>query len=136
MKLKTDALYRDITEINMTGISEVPLVCKYKKGDWRWWKFLGLIPLIPYKVKSDLYRDEYDLYDSLKTLERKWYEYGEFYHFIRDGKLYHKATVDVRHLNRDNNEHYTFPSDAEALKLIDEIKKNCKACGNILRYDG
>ena len=67
-EIKSDAQYKDISSISFTPIQEIKTTRKYKKGNWRFWKWLGLVPLIPYKVTRDLH--ESNSWDGLKSLEK------------------------------------------------------------------
>ena len=55
-EIRANADYKGIVSLSFTPVAEVPMTRKYKKGDWRFWKWLGIIPLIPYKVRKDLYK--------------------------------------------------------------------------------
>lgn len=132
-KMYTDAMYRDIKEISYEPTEEKDVVLKFKAGKWRFWNLLGFIPLIPYKPKYDLYRFKDTRIYGTKTLDGMLKELGTYYNFQKDGRIYRKATVIVRHLNNCNNEYKYFTSDEEALNYIEELKKKCKECGNILR---
>ena len=131
--MHTDAMYRDIKEIEYEPTEERNVSLAFKAGKWRFWKFLGIIPLIPYKPKNNLYRYGGGGLYGTKTLNEMLSELNSYYNFQKDGKIYRKATVKVRYLNGNNNEYKYFCSDEEALNYIEELKKKCKDCGNILR---
>ena len=43
------ARYKDVETINFTPVKEIKMKKVLKKGQVRFWKWLGLMPLIPYK---------------------------------------------------------------------------------------
>ena len=131
--MHTNALYRDIREIEYEPTEERELSLIRKANRWCFWNFMGFIPLIPYKPKENLYRLKDNRVCGIKTLEGMLSELGSYYNFQKDGKIYRKARVIVRYINRDNNEYKYFSSDEEALNYIEDLKKKCKECGNILR---
>ena len=51
LKLKSKAEYKDIKGVYFCPLKELKLELKYRKGNLRFWKWLGIIPLIPYKVR-------------------------------------------------------------------------------------
>jgi len=133
-KLHTSALYRDITEIEFTPEEEVRTVFKRKAGEKRQWKFLGIIPLWKYTVKKNAYKltgkDSCPrIFKSMSEI-LDWYGTGRYH--MRDNKIYHKAEVYVRCVNRNNNEWRYFLSNTEALNYVEELKRKCKECGNTL----
>jgi len=127
-EIKSDAQYKDISSISFTPIHEIKTTRKYKKGDWRFWKWLGLIPLIPYKVTRDLH--ESNSWDGLKSLERV--RDNSYHRFIHNGRLYDKAEVYVRRIV-GNNSYERFTSNEAAIKYIDNLKERCKEVGNELK---
>ena len=133
-KLHTSALYRDITEIEFTPEEEMKTVLTRKAGDRHYWRFLGILPLWEYTVKENVYKltGNYNSSHVFKSLNDILDYYGTARHLIRDNKIYHKAEVFVRCINRNNNETRYFTSDAEALNYIEELKRKCKECGNTL----
>ena len=133
-KLHTSALYRDITEIEFTPEEEMKTVLTHKAGDRHYWRFLGILPLWEYTVKKNNYKliGKYSSSRIFKSLDEILDWYGTGRHLIRDNKIYHKAGVFVRCINRNNNETRYFTSDAEALNYVEELKRKCKECGNTL----
>ena len=131
--MHTDALYRDITKIEYFPVIEHSLKLVHKAGKVRFWKWLGLIPLIPYKPTKDLYRHKYSNYYGTFSLDKYLHDVGTYDNFMRDNKVYKKARVRVYHMNRENNEYLSFNTNSEALRHIDDIKRKCKECGNILK---
>jgi hypothetical protein len=133
-KLHTSALYRDITEIEFTPEEEVKVELRRKAGEKRQWRFLGILPLWEYTVKENAYKltGYYSPSRIFKNMNEILDWYGTGRHLLRDNKVYKKAEVYVRCVNRNNNETRYFSSDAEALNYIEELKRKCKECGNTL----
>jgi hypothetical protein len=127
--LSSNAQYRDVTQVSFNPVSKVKLRLVDKAGKLTFWKWLGLIPVIPYKPKKDKYRS--DWYDGKKTLE-SWKNYlGSYDHFIKGDTLYEKARVIVRGINRTIS-NKTFESNDAANRYVEEVKEKCKLAGNSL----
>lgn len=127
-EIRSDTQYKDVNSISFTPIREIKTTRKYKKGDWRFWKWLGLIPLIPYKAGKDLFESEQ--WDGLKSLEKA--KNDSYYTFIHNGKLYNKAEVYISCIV-GNNRYKRFTSNEKAIKFIDDLKAKCKEVGNELK---
>ena len=55
--LKTKTYYTNIVGLRFYPLErEKELEMSVKKGDIYWWKWLGIIPIIPIKAKQDLFR--------------------------------------------------------------------------------
>lgn len=127
-EIKSNAKYREIVSVSFTPVKEVKVTRKYKKGDWRFWKWLGFIPLIPYKVKRDLYKS-YEWY-GLNSIENV--AENSYHLFTIGDKLFHKGRVRIKYVN-GGFEWEDFKSNEEATKFIDNIKKRCMEVGNELK---
>lgn len=127
-EIKSNAKYREIVSVSFTPVIEVNITRKYKKGDWRFWKWLGFIPLIPYKVRRDMYKSWE--WEGLKSIENA--EKNSYYLFAVDGKLFHKGQVRIKYVNGSSDWEY-FKSNEEATRFIDNIKKRCMEAGNELK---
>ena len=94
-EIKSNAKYREIVSVSFTPVKKVNVTRKYKKGDWRFWKWLGFIPLIPYKVKRDLYKShEWEGLTSIENAEK-----NSYYLFAIGDKLFHKGQVRIKYIN-------------------------------------
>ena len=51
LNLKSKAEYKDIKGVYFSPLKELKSELKYRKGNLRFWKWLGIIPLIPCKRK-------------------------------------------------------------------------------------
>ena len=133
-KLHTSALYRDITEIEFTPEEELKTILKRRAGEKRRWKLLGIIPLWRYTVKKNAYKvtGSYNSFNVFKSMNEILDYYGTSRFHMRDNKVYQKAEVHIRCVNKNNNEWRYFLSDAEALNYVEELKRKCKECGNTL----
>lgn len=130
LKLKSKAEYKDIKGVYFCPLKKLKLELKYRKGNLRFWKWLGIIPLIPYKVREDLYKSMY--WGGLKTLDEAVND--SLYNFrIRIGdKVYEQAKVTVYHIAQ-KTEYLYFNSNEEAIRYIDDLKIRCKEVGNELK---
>jgi len=127
-EIKSNAKYRDIVSVSFTPVKEVKITRKYKKGDWRFWKWLGFIPLIPYKVKRDLYKScEWEGLKSIKNAEE-----NSYFLFSIGNKLFREGNVGIKYANSSSDWEY-FKSNEEATKFVDNIKKRCMEAGNELK---
>ena len=127
-EIKSNAIYREIVSVSFTPVKEVNVTRKYKKGDWRFWKWLGFIPLIPYKVRHDLYKSY--KWEGPKTIENA--EKDSYYLFSIGDKLFHEGQVKIKFIDGSSDYEY-FKSNEEATKFIDDIKKRCMEVGNELK---
>ena len=127
-EIKSNAIYREIVSVSFTPVKEVNITRKFKKGDWRFWKWLGFIPLIPYKVRHDLYKSY--KWEGLKTIENA--EKDSYYLFSIGDKLFHEGQVKIKFIDGNSDYEY-FKSNEEATKFIDDIKKRCMEVGNELK---
>jgi hypothetical protein len=127
-EIKSNAKYREIVSVSFTPVTEVNITRKYKKGDWRFWKWLGFIPLIPYKVRRDLYKSY--KWEGLKSIENA--EKDSYYLFAVGDKLFNEGQVKIKYVNGNSDWEY-FKSNEEATKFIDNIKKRCMEAGNELK---
>ena len=127
-EIKSNAIYREIVSVSFTPVKEVNITRKFKKGDWRFWKWLGFIPLIPYKVKLDLYKSQ--KWEGLKTIENA--EKDSYYLFSIGDKLFHEGQVKIKFIDGNSDYEY-FKSNEEATKFIDDIKRRCMEVGNELK---
>lgn len=127
-EIKSNAIYREIVSVSFTPVTEVNITRKYKKGDWRFWKWLGFIPLIPYKVKVDLYKSY--KWEGLKSIENA--EKDSYYLFAVGDKLFNEGQVKIKFIDGSSNWEY-FKSNEAATKFIDDIKKRCMEVGNELK---
>ena len=128
LNLKSKAEYKDIKGVYFYPLKELKSELKYRKGNLRFWKWFGLIPLIPYKVTRDLH--ESNSWDGLKSLEKV--RDDSYYKFIHNGRLYDKAEVYVRRIV-GNNSYERFTSNEAAIKYVDNLKERCKEVGNELK---
>ena len=94
----------------------------------RFWKWLGIIPLIPYKVRENLYKSRY--WDGLKTLDKAVHD--SWYNCRIGDKVYEQAKVTVYHIAQ-NTEYLHFNSNEEAMRYVDDLKIRCKEVGNELK---
>ena len=127
-EIKSNAIYREIVSVSFTPVKEVNITRKFKKGDWRFWKWLGFIPLIPYKVKVDLYKSY--KWEGLKSIENA--EKDSYYLFSIGDKLFHEGQVKIKFIDGNSDYEY-FKSNEEATKFIDDIKRRCMEVGNELK---
>ena len=127
-EIKSNAIYREIVSVSFTPVKEVNITRKFKKGDWRFWKWLGFIPLIPYKVRHDLYKSY--KWEGLKTIENA--EKDSYYLFSIGDKLFHEGQVKIKFIDGNSDYEY-FKSNEEATKFIDDIKRRCMEVGNELK---
>lgn len=109
-----------------------------RKGEIWWWKLLGLIPIIPVRAKTDLYKYRGRYHDEIRRYTTKdwyfnWY-YGSGYMLDGD-KVYQKAIVEIDLDNYcgKNYEAETFTDDNTAIAYFDHIEKMCKKFGNNLK---
>ena len=135
--LESSAWFRTIKAITFTPTKEVNVTKRYSKGDKKYWKLFGLIPLFSYVVKDDLYTTfeiglnirSNKLY-TLKDIQREsWYPLD----FNNDGKLYRLAKVYISTIDRSNSRNKYFESNEEAMKFINDLKIKCKEVGNELK---
>ena len=127
-EIRSNAKYKDISSVQFTPVSEVEIQKMYNKGDWRFWKWLGLIPLIPYKVREDLYKSE--SWDGLKSLKKG--KASDWRWFIKDGKIYRRASVYIERISGSNG-YERFNSNEEATKFIQNLRDRCRETGNDLK---
>ena len=129
LNLKSKAEYKDIKGVYFYPLREIKSELKYRKGDLRFWKWLWIIPLIPYKVREDLHKSRY--WDGLKTLDKAVQDSWHNYCRIGD-KVYEQAKVTVYHIAQ-NTEYLHFNSNEEAMRYVDDLKIRCKEVGNELK---
>ena len=127
-EIRANAEYKGIVSLSFTPVAEVPMTRKYKKGDWRFWKWLGIIPLIPYKIRKDLYKSS--RWHGLMSVEKAKGEGWNW--FIDNGKLFVMGEVRISYTNGDTK-YKRFESNEKAIKYIDDIKKRCIEVGNVLK---
>ena len=128
LNLKSKAEYKDIKGVYFSPLKELKSELKYRKGNLRFWKWLGIIPLIPYKVREDLYKSRH--WDGLKTLDRAVHD--SWYNCRIGDKVYEQAKVTVYHIAQ-NTEYLHFNSNEEAMRYVDDLKIRCKEVGNELK---
>ena len=130
-ELEGDAKYKAIVRVSFSPVTEVEMTKKYKKGDWRFWKWLWIIPLIPYKVRHDLYTAQnwYGLKSIKGVLE---HPYNRFALFAVGDKLFYRGRVKIEYVN-GRHDWKEFKSNEEAIKFVDSIKKRCIEVGNELK---
>lgn len=132
--LKTKAYYTSITSLEFHPMKmKEKLEVEIKKGERYWWKLLGLIRFIPSKAKEDLY--------STKKFDFEWpSKYANFKDIFKSAKynelvtkegLFYKPYVKI---NRriENSETIFFENNEEAYEYMNNLKKKCKECGNLL----
>lgn len=129
-RLQGISKYKDIREIRFTPVKKIKVTKCYTKGQRRFWKWLGLIPLIPYKVKNDLFKKEYT--SGFHTLEKINNDIWED-SFIKDEEIYIKAKVRIFYISETSSETITFERNEDALNYIDDLKIKCKESGNQLK---
>ena len=135
INLKTKAYYT-----NIIGIEFSPTVLLYSlnvavvKGSRYWWRFLGLIPLIPKIAKEDLYERFYfgsTIFSSKYTTIKKINDRLWSHKFATKDGVYQKPYVVIFREGGDNEQKY-FDNDKEARLFMEDIKSKCKEYGNIL----
>lgn len=129
-RLRGVSNYKNIREINFTPVKKVKVTKCYTKGQWRFWKWLGLIPLIPYKVKNDLFKKEDTSgFHTLEEIKNDIWDYS----FIKGEEIYIKAKVRIWYISETSSETITFERNEDALNYIDDLKIKCKESGNQLK---
>jgi len=132
--------YKSIDSLDFVPMKRGEVIKVVSKGQRLYWKWLGLIPLIPYKAKNDLYycslTDGYNerRYFTLDEMRRSVEEY-EWLYMNDNNEVFVRAKVKI-HYTKDYSGSYNiqyFTSDKEAMNFYDELKKKCKDCGNELR---
>ena len=129
--LKSEAQYRDIKSVEFTPLTKIEITKKYSKGDWKFWKWLGFIPLIPYKVKEDLYKAERIDIEGIHSLE--YFSIKSWLPLYNDeNHLYKMAKVYITRIAGNSTVEYFLRNEA-AIAYIDKIKTKCKESGNELK---
>lgn len=128
-EINSSAKYKNICKVVFHPVTEVKLVKVCSKGERRYWKWLGFIPLIPYTMKEDLYKRNGNHY----TYTLKEIADFRFYRFIRDNRVFEKAKVEIHFAINNNIEYEYFDSNEKATKFIDSLKERCKEVGNELK---
>lgn len=139
--LTSDAKYKDIEAIDFTPVEEVKMTKVVEKGQRKFWKWLGIIPIIPYKVKSDKYhiseRDSWLLSCKSSTIEEiKWRieNNHRHYFFSKDNKLFKQAEVRIKYYNPHRNYEYEyFNANYQAMNYFNTVKSKCEEVGNELK---
>ena len=135
------ARYKDVETINFTPVKEIKMKKVLKKGQVRFWKWLGLMPLIPYKVRHDRYtidgRDSWLLQCQCSTIEAVLSRIREHSNkfFFEDGKPFQKAEVCIVHYASGNKryEYEYFRTNHEAMNYFNTVKSKCEEVGNMLK---
>lgn len=128
-EINSSTTYKDVSKVSFKPLYEIEVIKKHSKGEKLFWKWLGIIPLIPYTVKKDLYTNINS--NDLLTLEEMT-QIG-FYLFTRDDKLFRKAEVCVEYISNRNTDYWHFESNEKAIEFIDNLKKRCNEVGNELK---
>lgn len=139
--LTSNAKYKDIETINFTPVKEVKMTKIVEKGQRKFWKWLGIIPIIPYKAKCDRFHiDERDCWllscKSSTIDEIKWRieNNNRHYFFDKDGKLFEQAEVRIKYYNPQRSyEHKYFNANYQAMEYFNLVKSKCEEVGNELK---
>lgn len=124
--LTTNNFYKDINGIEFTPIEDIGAIRKHKKGDIRKVKILGLSFKKTYKKDFYLYENRLSTFEEI--LDKFWS--NEL--FTKNGKIYRKAIVEIKHEKMINNRHH-FMTNEEAIEFINDIKVKCKEAQNELK---
>lgn len=142
--LKTKTYYTNIVGLRFYPLErEKELEMSVKKGDIYWWKWLGIIPIIPIKAKQDLFRikrqgSAYFFEDSFgfdtllspryASLEKiKCNSWGS--KLIKSDGIYKKPYIKILKEGGDYEIEY-FENNEEAYEYIELMRKRCKEYGN------
>ena len=136
-----DAKYKDIEAIEFTPVKEVKMTKVVEKGQRKFWKWLGIIPIIPYKAKSDRYhiseRDSWLLSCKSSTIDeikQRIENNFRHYFFSKDNKLFEQAEVRIKYYNPHRNYEYKyFNSNHQAMDYFNLVKSKCEEVGNELK---
>ena len=139
--LTSDAKYKDIETIDFTPVKEVKMKKVVEKGQRKFWKWLGFIPLIPYKARQDRYTinqcDTWLLYCNSLTLDEIKYKIRSnnlHYFFDKDDKLFREAEVYIRYYNSHRGSEYEyFRTNHQAMDYFNTVKSKCEEVVNELK---
>ena len=135
------ARYKDVETIDFTPVKEIKMRKVVEKGQRKFWKWFGLVPLIPYKVKKDRYaidgRDSWLLHCEASTLESiiDQVRDNSNNYFINNGKVFRKAEVCITHYANGSKkyERESFRTNHEAMNYFNTVKSKCEEVGNMLK---
>lgn len=127
------AFYSDLKVLEFTPEKEV-LVIKpeVKKGNWRFWKLLGIIPLIPIKARKDLY-GYYGPVSRLYTEDiNKYFRelYGDRLYKLEGNTVYKRACVYGSCHDKVLSRCRYFDTNKQAMEYFEHTKKECRKYGN------
>ena len=135
----TKSKYKDIESVTFSPVKKVNYNKISSVGDRLWWKWLGFIPLIPYKAKVDKYAINRSGYLNTTfgyphgvTFDkiREMVEYHKDCYFIDGLCIFAKATVQIYYGGKRNKEYLHFETNEAAMRYIENLKAICKKVGN------
>lgn len=125
----SNAKYKDISSITFTPIKEIEAKLVIHKGDLVWWKLFGIIPILPYKARKNIYYLQGEPFKmSFYQIKRRYY----YSSFESGDKVYRMARVVINNIV-GSTQYEHFLSNEEAIKFIDDLKSKCKEAGNELQ---
>ena len=135
INLSGEAFYRNIINVVFTPIRKTEtLIPKVKKGKIYFWKLWGIIPLIPFRAKEDLYTPSDNIFNRFCGL-REEYERKHWvkYTLLKGNDVYNKARINIYCIESRLNETKYFDDNESAMKYLESIKAKCKEVDNTLK---